>query len=429
MHRMRPSSATSSHPFSVHALSWVLFSFLVAVGCTPKRGSNAQKPLSSPPAPEGSSEFESAAPKKRSHLAERARGSKPSGKVTSEGCGLPEDIRDPAWPRELRFLQPGPPRLPPAGAWTFAVLPDTQYYSDCRLAHLSSQAEWLVEQKDTRSLVAALTLGDLTEHNSPEEWQYVHKSLSPLRKELPLVLATGNHDYGILGRSDRRHTLFQETFSQAWPATRPHLVETMSPADIENAYYRFELPSVTIGVLVLEWSPRDQTVKWASNILHEHEGDRVILITHAYVYFDDTRYDWERYGNRQKWNPKSYGTALADPTLPPGPTNWHPEGVNDGGDLWNKLVRGHQGIFLTLSGHVLGDGQGIVTSRGDHGNLVHQVLVNYQMLDEGGQGYLRLIELGPRGNTLSLFTYSPSLDRSSRALDQQFILPVSPPLF
>jgi hypothetical protein len=49
----------------------------------------------------------------------------------------------------------------------------------------------------------------------------------------------------------------------------------------------------------------------------------------------------------------------------------------DGEMLWNALVRRHPGIFLVLCGHVGGSGTGQLASRGDGGNLVEQVLANF----------------------------------------------------
>jgi hypothetical protein len=276
--------------------------------------------------------------------------------------------------------------------------------------------------------VLALSLGDLTEHNTRLEWDYVKDSLSPLMHSVPLVLASGNHDHGDDGAANRRMTLLQRTFPAPPPAARPLLVKTYRKGDIENAYYRLPLTEFSLGVLVLEWSPRDRVVAWARRAISDFPDDRIILVTHAYVYYDDTRYDWRTKGADQRWNPRAYGTALRDPSAPPGDGNWHPEGANDGQMLWEKLVRHHPGFFLTVSGHVLGDGQGLVTSRGDAGNLVHQLLVNYQMLDRGGLGYLRLIELSPSGDELKMLTYSPALDRTATGPEQARVLPISPPL-
>jgi hypothetical protein len=97
--------------------------------------------------------------------------------------------------------------------------------------------------------------------------------------------------------------------------------------------------------------------------------------------------------------------------------------------LWQNLVKKHRGIFLVLSGHVLGNGTGTLASRGDGGNLVQQVLVNYQMLEDGGLGYLRLLELVPDGRTVQMKSFSPTLGRFATGKDQTGVLPIEPPLW
>ena len=115
--------------------------------------------------------------------------------------------------------------------------------------------------------------------------------------------------------------------------------------------------------------------------------------------------------------------------MPPGPDNVTDEGAYDGQMLWDSLVSRHPGVFLTLNGHVLGDGTGVLSSEGRSGNQVHQVLANYQMLNEGGLGYLRLVELLPDGRTLRMKTYSPSLKRFALAAEHNFELTIAPPLW
>jgi hypothetical protein len=59
---------------------------------------------------------------------------------------------------------------------------------------------------------------------------------------------------------------------------------------------------------------------------------------------------------------------------------------------------------------------------------VHQLLANYQVLDNGGQGYMRLLEFKPDGQTVEVRTYSPWLDDQALPTahriepDQQFTL-------
>lgn len=343
-------------------------------------------------------------------------------------CGLPAELLAENWPRTLEPNQSSDPSPPAQDAITIAVLPDTQYYTSCRERHFAEQTRYLARLSTERHLAATIFLGDLTEHNDPEEWQYLRAGLSLLPQTVPTVLVTGNHDYGLGGTADVRSTLFNTFVGTPSPKTSSTIVAQLEPGHLENVFYRIDAGPFPIAVLALEWSPRDATVAWARQVLERYPDERLIFVTNAYLYHDDTRYDWTRHGVDQRWNPVAYSTAKKDPKEPAGSGNLHPDGAWDGEQLWQGLLKDYEGLFLTLNGHVLVDGAGLLSSRGEHGNLVHQMLVNYQMLDEGGLGYLRLLEITSDGRTLTTKTYSPSLHLYATARDQLFDLPLEPPL-
>jgi hypothetical protein len=313
------------------------------------------------------------------------------------------------------------------GTTTLAVLPDTQYYASCASPHFPAQARFIAEQAKARRIRAVITLGDLTDHNTPAEWQYIRDGVKLVENEVPFVLVTGNHDVGDGGTANHRQSLLPSYFPAPPGAAKQALAEAKTPSDPSNAYYRVPLERVTLGVLALEWSPRLSTVAWANAVLARHPKDRVVVATHAYLYNDGTRYDWQKKGPAQEWNPLSYGTSKVAPATQGGTAPDDPG--CDGEMLWQNLVKKHRGIFLVLSGHVLGNGTGTLASRGDGGNLVQQVLVNYQMLEDGGLGYLRLLELVPDGRTVQMKSFSPTLGRFATGKDQTGVLPIEPPLW
>ncbi|HSC86141.1 MAG TPA: metallophosphoesterase [Polyangiaceae bacterium] len=333
-------------------------------------------------------------------------------------CGMPEGLYRPGWPHTLEPTSPREPSPFVPGSATLAVLPDTQYYARCRNGHLARQRSWIEHERDERNVLAILTLGDLTDSNTDAEWQHVRSALTPLDPSLPVLLTIGNHDYGEGGTANRRFSLLDRYFDRSFGARSGALLETAEPNTLANAFYALSFDGIQLGVLSLEWSPRKKIVAWANDVLARHPSHRVVVTTHAYLYSDGSRYDFAGKRDSQDWNPLVYRTAEAEPK----------EGAYDGEMLWNELIRKHQGIFLVLSGHVLNDGEGALTSVGDHGNLVHQMLSNYQMLDEGGLGYLRLLELRPDGRTLRVKTYSPSLDLFATDPAQDFRLEINPPL-
>ena len=185
---------------------------------------------------------------------------------------------------------------------------------------------------------------------------------------------------------------------------------------IENSYHTFQAGNQSFLILSLEWGPRQQVVDWANRVVEQHPKHAVFLVTHAYLYNDDKRYDWPKYGEKQRYSPHEYGTANL------------PGGTNDGQQLWEKLVSRHPNIFMTINGHVVGDGLGLLTSSGASGNHVHQMLVNYQHKPEAGEGYLRLLEFLPDGKTLQVKSYSASTELYKVDSQNQYSLTLEPQL-
>ena len=149
-------------------------------------------------------------------------------------------------------------------------------------------------------------------------------------------------------------------------------------------------------------------VDWANKVLQTYADRTAIVVTHAYLFHDNSRYD--RIRDDQPWNPHHYPTAKL------------PGGVSDGEELWNDLISHHGNIAMVLCGHVLGDGAGYLASKGDVGNTVHQMLSNFQMMPGGGRGYMRLLELLPDGKTVQVKTYSPMLDDFMTDDQHQFVI-------
>ena len=97
-------------------------------------------------------------------------------------------------------------------------------------------------------------------------------------------------------------------------------------------------------IVSLECKPRDEVLDWANKVVTEHPDHRVIVLTHAYMRANGKRF--EKLGYKIKGNA--------------------------GEAIWEKLVSKHKNIFMVLCGHA--SGEAVLTSKGDHGNQVHQVL-------------------------------------------------------
>lgn len=306
-----------------------------------------------------------------------------------------------------------PPPLPfVEGTWTIAVLPDTQVYAMRHPEHFAAQTRWIAEHREERDIRFVLHLGDVTNNNNEEQWTHARAAMETLNGEVDYAIAPGNHDYGPNGNAADRTTLFNDFFPYEEQASRDTFGGAFEEGVLDNTWHEFEVADTPWLVLALEWGPREGAVAWANEVMAAHPDHRAILITHAYMYFDESRYDWEERGRDQSWNPHAYGTAE------------QPGGVHDGQELWDGLVSKHAGFHMTLNGHVLGDGLGRMSSKGAGDHDVHQMLVNYQMKREGGEGFMRLLEFLPDGETVQVRAWSPVTGEHRTDPQNQFTLHV-----
>jgi hypothetical protein len=155
-----------------------------------------------------------------------------------------------------------------------------------------------------------------------------------------------------------------------------------------------------------EFGPRDAVLAWVQAVLAANPTANAILVTHAYLFVDGTRFDHvertDQYGN-----PHDYDD---DGRL---------GGVNDAEEMWVKLVAGTPAIRFVLCGHM--HAQARLTSERASGPPVHQLLADFQAEALGGSGYLRIMTFQPDGR-VRVRTYSPYLDRYRTEDESDFVL-------
>ncbi len=314
------------------------------------------------------------------------------------------------------ILRKGEPPRPEEGAFTLVVLPDTQHYSEDYPATFLAQTNWIAENQSIRKIAGVVHLGDITNRNSPQEWENASRALSVLDGKVPYFLTTGNHDYGAGGHCADRTTLLNSYFPVSRFQDHPSFggVYDKEPDRIENNYHLFEAGGQKFLVLSLEFGPRHDVVRWANDVVSCHQDRAVILSTHAYTYLDNTRYDWKRSSGSQIWNPHSYGMALASS-----------DDATDGEELWTQLVSQHENFVLTLNGHVLGDGLARLATPTRAGRDIEQLLVNFQMRPRGGDGWLRLLEFRQDGE-VQVYDYSPTRRQRNESPKNQFAMSLAP---
>jgi hypothetical protein len=306
----------------------------------------------------------------------------------------------------------------PANSWTVVALPDTQYYAALYPYIFEAQVKWILDQREARRIAFVLHEGDIVNSDMSPEWEVASRAMHKLDGVVPYVLAAGNHDYLASGGiDDRTGTLINQYFPLAPLAASPGFRGSFAPDRIENTAQFLMVGDVPWLVISLEFGPRDAVLAWADGIVKQYPDMPAMIVTHAYQNWDGERYDHVAKPTfaEQPYNPWQYSA-----TPPPG-------GVNDGEEMWRKLIRDNESIRLVINGHTFGpngDAAATLTSTHPSGAVVHQIVANYQQTVLGGSGYLRVMQFCPDEHELRVSTYSPYLDSWKQDPANNFTLPL-----
>jgi hypothetical protein len=339
----------------------------------------------------------------------------PDGAGPAPDAGAPLDGAPPS---------DGPP--PEAGAlygdqpFSIVLLPDTQFYALAYPEMFRAEAAWIVAQKEAEKIAFVLHLGDIVDnYDQQPQWDRANEALKMLEVgHVPYVVCAGNHDLNV---GTRQGPLLNQNF----PPSRfaPSLQGTFENK-IDDAYYFLPAGGRTWLIVSLEFGPRDEVVTWADGIFRQNADKPAILLTHAYMYLGEQRYD-QLHHPEQFWNPHGYNM--------PGTTN-------DGEEMFQKMVAKNDNILMVVSGHAtLPEGAaGRLSTKRANGYYLHEMLSNYQGCPvdyqcvnrqsmkpvRGGEGNIRIIRVDPPNRRASVETYSPYLKMSMMDPAHTFELPL-----
>ncbi|MCS5720186.1 metallophosphoesterase [Herbiconiux sp. CPCC 205763] len=301
--------------------------------------------------------------------------------------------------------------------FTLAVLPDTQFYSRYSADQFQPrygkdpyqvQTEWLAENRDALNIPFVTQLGDIVDQSGQErEWVAADNAMRTLDDaDVPYSTAPGNHDVRDSNDDldDTAYDLSQEPFLKWFGPERAKNVSTYEGSDPTglSQYHVFEAEGQQYLVLALSWRVSDATIAWADSVIDAHPTLPVILTTHQVIDIDSD--------------------AIS------------PKETEYGLELWDKLITSNDQIFLTINGHFHGESHLVKTN--DFGHSVTQIVIDYQMAYEGGDGYLGLFEFDLSHNAITVQTASPwvtwkpqekltSYDQPFlEGVNQQFVVPI-----
>ena len=259
-----------------------------------------------------------------------------------------------------------------AAPFKIVVIPDTQWASQKWPALITDMTTWIAANHEKENIKYVLHVGDMVQTGGSEsEWESFSKSMAVLDGKVPYILGVGNHDYDRL--SPRKSTVL---FNRYFPLERlrksPGFGATTFPAGMaDNSYASFKAGGKDWLILALNFAPSDDEIAWGNEIIGQHLGHQVILLTHSYL--------------------------------------THTQRDVAGEILWEKLVRHHPNISMVFCGHLSTVN---FTAKGDAGNTVCEMLFDWQNDREPDpNSYLVLVTIDPEARQISTKAYSPTLDK------------------
>lgn len=272
--------------------------------------------------------------------------------------------------------------------FTIIVLPDTQFYScgpDCDSDPdiFKAQIKWIVDKKDPLNIVYVVHEGDIVENaGNKREWENASAAMSlledpvttGLKDGIPYGVVPGNHDYP----DENYNIYFGITRFEGRRYYGGHYAENNN-----NNYVLFSASGLDFIVINIDYLINSDIIDWADATLKKHSRRRAIFVSHHIIS-----------------NPMLGGNEFEDPSI-------------------YESLKDNPNLFLMLCGHVPGEERRVDKF---NGNTIHTLLADYQSRENGGDGWLRILQFSPDNNEIHVKTYSPTLDQYETDGDSQFTL-------
>ncbi len=287
---------------------------------------------------------------------------------------------------------------------------------------------WMLKRRGYLNSKCALFTGDFVENNeyfpkpnfyedvrdSKGQWEFISKLFGRLDGKIPYITCPGNHDYGIQC-FENRNTHFNEVFKEGRNPLTDGMLLGMFPNAFgkltrENACYELNLGGKWGSVIVftLEFCPRDEVLQMVHDkCVGDFADKKVFVLLHDHLRMD---------GSRTKKPKFDYVNVNPKPEF------------NGGEDVWNKLIKTTPNIRLVLNGHAsknttpIDDNSFFRSDKNDAGKDVFSMVFaqHGRPYDgHGADGWVRVLEFDPDGETVRVSTFSPylfmSMDSKARS--------------
>jgi hypothetical protein len=266
-------------------------------------------------------------------------------------------------------------------SFTIIALPDTQNYASAYPDIFTNQTQWIVKNREALNIVYVGHEGDITNNaRSITQWYRASTSMKYLEDPattglpdgIPYSIIRGNHNIGML---------FDLFFGVARFKGRSYYGGHYSITN-QNNYVLFDVGEFHYISISLDYNPDTNELNWTERVLQTHSDRQAIIISHSML--DNPSGDW---------------------TTP-------------GLHIYNT-VKDYPNVFLMLCGH-----NHYEARRSDtyNGTTIHTVLADYQDYPNGGNGWLRIMEIYPAINQINVKTYSPHLNQYQTDPNSEFTL-------
>lgn len=254
---------------------------------------------------------------------------------------------------------------------------------------------WVANNKDKMNIVYLSHLGDVTQNNTIKEWEIAKKGFNMIQGIVPYNISLGNHDYPSpshgVGAEFRDETNFKTYFTYDWYMngyTDASLGGAFEEDNPVNVYKCINVGNIEYIMFALEFGPRDEVLKWVSDVLKANPNKKAIISTHSYL---------TREGKLSTFDVQRYGGDFKD--------------GNEGISIWNKLVRKNENIVLVNCGHVMGTRSRQNERTNDANGKVIEIMADPSSIapfpDDNG---LIMIYAFTNEGTMHTYYYSPYKD-------------------
>jgi hypothetical protein len=276
-----------------------------------------------------------------------------------------------------------------SGTFTVVVYPDSQNEVDNSAARAlvwQKQNQWVVNNKTNLNIVAVLGVGDIV--NDPSDTGYTtaaEKGYNLIATAgIPYLTIAGNHDYLNFDLSKRDSSKYDQYFGPFRYAGKQWYLGGYPAHSNTNMAIAFDAGSRKYLVIGLEVFPRFAAVSWAQSVINADPDREVIVVTHAYLKTDGTRY--------------LVNDAGADPST-----------TYTGQGLWDGFIKTNSRIFMVLGGHdICSPTDAYLISTGTRNNPVRQIFTNHQCFPDNGS--ILLLKFKPSSGTIEAIPYSTNFE-------------------